>query len=339
MATLQSGVPALISRHRAVIEGALVDAIGPGTSEIEAAARYVMGWQDEHGRPATPGGKRIRPAMVLLAAEIFGGSTTAALPGAVAIELVHNFSLVHDEVQDHDAERHHRPTAYRVWGEGQAINLGDFLYTRALRALTHGTGDPARRLAALDVVTRATEGMIAGQWQDISFEARESVSVEEYLAMVEGKTGVLLGASLEAGALLAGAASHEAETIGRWGVRLGLAFQAVDDYLGIWGDEALTGKTTTGDIGRKKKTLPIVHGLNDPQAGSLLREAFAADRQLEAYGDIVSALERAGADSLCRETARRFASDAEALIASLELDDAARKQLAEVADYFCDRSF
>jgi geranylgeranyl diphosphate synthase type I len=127
--------------------------------------------------------------------------------------------------------------------------------------------------------------------------------------------------------------------MGRWGTRLGLAFQAVDDYLGIWGDQGLTGKTTTGDIARKKKTLPIIHGMNDPEAGPLIRRAFAEDRQVEEYARIVERLGTAGADALCRDMARRFADEADAIAATLELEEASMETLRAVGNYFCQREF
>lgn len=339
MAALAPGLPDVIARHRGAIEAALSQALAPEGSPLTQPARYVMGWQAEDGSPLVSGGKRIRPALTVVAAGIFGGSVDDAMPGAVAVELVHNFSLVHDEIQDQDDVRHGRPTAYTVWGPGQAINLGDFIYARAVRSLTAGRGDVGRRMAALDVLLRAVEGMIGGQWRDIAFEVREAVSVAEYLEMVEGKTGVLLGAALQMGAILGGASSQDASIMGQWGVKLGLAFQAIDDYLGIWGDQSLTGKTTTGDIARKKKTLPLVHTLSDPDGGPVIRRAFAADRQVEEYDAIVAAVERAGGDALCRELARRYADEADVLLDSMVLAPEARADLRTVADYFVTRDF
>ena len=339
MASLASGVPDAIARHREAIEAALSEALAPDASPLTAPGRYVMGWQAVDGTPLITGGKRIRPALTIVAAEIFGGNPLDAMPGAVAIELIHNFSLVHDEIQDQDDVRHGRPTAYTVWGPGQAINLGDFLYARAIRSLTAGPGDVSRRMGALDVLLGAVEGMIGGQWRDISFEDREAVSVDEYIDMIRGKTGVLLGAALQMGAILGGANPRQAQTMGDWGVKLGLAFQSVDDYLGIWGDQSLTGKTTTGDIARRKKTLPLIHAMNDPDGGALIRSAFAAGRQVEEYDRIVAALERAGADRLCRELARKYADEADALLDSMQLTEEPRDVLRSVGDYFVDRSF
>jgi geranylgeranyl diphosphate synthase type I len=228
-------------QHASDLEAALRQAVPSDASPLAAATRYVMGWEDVHGAPANAAGKRLRPHLALFAAEAFGAPFETAMPGAVAVELVHNFSLVHDEVQDHDAERHGRPTLWKRFGTAQAINVGDYLFTLAGRALTSGSGDAARRLIALDVLYHAIERMVAGQWEDISFEVRDDVTVEDYLTMVTGKTGALLGAPLEIGAILAGSGRDDARTLGRWGEQVGLAFQAQDDYLGIWGDPDLTG--------------------------------------------------------------------------------------------------
>jgi len=301
--------------------------------------RYVLGWEDEIGRPIDAGGKRIRPALCLFAAEAVGGSIADAMPGAVAVELVHNFSLVHDEIQDHDTERHHRPTIWARMGEGQAINIGDLLYTRAIRALTDAPGDSGRRVNALAVLNLAIERMIRGQWDDIAFETRDDVTVEDYLAMVAGKTGALLSAPLEIGAILAGAPPDVSSALGRWGMHVGAAFQAQDDYLGIWGDPDKTGKSNTNDIARRKKTLPIVHALGEPEAGALVREVYAREAvTVRDVASVVSALEWAGSDAYCRERARTQAAEADALLGVLEFDESTREQFRAVADYFVERN-
>ena len=300
VATLPAATSSLLT-HLEPLEEALRAAVGVLDAPADAAMRYVMGWEDEAGEPIDAAGKRIRPALCLFAAEAAGGSIADAMPGAVAVELVHNFSLVHDEVQDHDAERHHRPTLWARMGEGQAINLGDLLYSRAIRALNDGPGDPARRMRALGVLNTAIERMIRGQWDDIAFETREDVTIEDYLAMVAGKTGALLSAPLEIGAILAGAPSTVSSALGRWGMHIGAAFQAQDDFLGIWGDPGQTGKSNTNDIARRKKTLPIVHALGSPQ-GPVVRRAYAKNHVDE--GDVAAvaaALEAAGSDAYCRE--------------------------------------
>ncbi|OAI38915.1 hypothetical protein AYO38_01870 [bacterium SCGC AG-212-C10] len=325
--------------HSAALESALRAAIPAGASPLAAAARYVMGWEDEQGRHADAGGKRLRPHLALFAAEAFGAPFEDALPGAVAVELVHNFSLVHDEVQDHDAERHGRPTLWARVGTAQAINVGDYLFTLASRALSGASGDAGRNLLALDVLNRAIERMVTGQWGDISFETRADVTTDDYLAMVAGKTGALLGAPLEIGAILAGASRDDARTLGRWGEQVGLAFQAQDDYLGIWGEPDLTGKSNTNDIARRKKTLPIIIGLRDPAAAAVVSAAYAAPEGAEVdVAGIVRALDACGAGERCRAEAQSHAGEAERLLAALELPDDTKLAFRAVADLLVNRS-
>lgn len=332
------GGPVALGFHLDALEGALRDAIGNSPGELTSAARYVMGWEDASGNPAAAGGKRIRPALCLFAAETLGGAIGDAMPGAVAIELVHNFSLVHDEVQDHDHERHHRPTIWARFGEGQAINVGDFLYTRAVRALTDAPGDVAHRMRALSILHHAISEMIEGQWRDIDFETRESVTPAEYLAMIAGKTGALLGAPLEIGAVLAGVPAGQAAQLGEWGRAVGLAFQIRDDYLGIWGDPGETGKSNTNDIARKKKTLPIVYGLQHPQAHDVILEAYTSQELQPAdIQRVVASLEAAGAPEACRGQARAHADQAQRLLATLELGPRETAQFEDIAAYLIER--
>lgn len=339
MPSLAAAPPPALLRYRDAVESALREAVGEEPWPLVAAARYVLGWEDEQGLSANNTGKRIRPALCLLAAEVFGAHPEDALPGAVAVELVHNFSLVHDEVQDRDAERHGRPTLWARLGEAQAINVGDFLYTRAIRALARGTGDPGRRLAALNVLENAIGRMIRGQWDDISFESRTDVTVEEYQAMVAGKTGALLGAPMEMGALLAGAAPADAAVLGRWGEQVGLAFQAQDDYLGTWGDSGETGKSTTNDIARRKKSLPVVYGLAHPQARAVVESVFsrAGEPGPDDVRRVIEALDAANAGEACREQAQRYAEQADALLSELPLRSDDRALLGSVAAYIADR--
>ncbi len=330
-------VPSSLTENLTAIEDALREALTDGPDELIHVARYVMGWEDENGKELVTGGKRIRPALCVFAAQLFGGNVRDALPGAVAVELIHNFSLVHDEVQDHDAERHHRPTVWALKGEGQAINAGDFLITRAFDALLSGEGAPERRTAALKVLNEAMARMIAGQWADISFESRVSVEPNEYLGMIRGKTGALLGAPLAMGALLAGADTGQATRLQQWGETVGLAFQVQDDYLGIWGDPNLTGKSNVNDIVRKKKTLPIVHGMSADR-GTVIRELYKRESLgAEDISRVVSVLEESGSDAFAKSEAERLVADANQMLADFELPASALQQLREVGTYLVER--
>lgn len=332
-----SDAPIALTRHLPLIEGALRAQLKEDRSPLGATARYVMGWEDAAGGAMSTGGKRIRPALCLFAADLFGGTPDAALPGAVAVELVHNFSLVHDEVQDRDAERHHRPTVWAIHGEGQAINAGDYLITRAIDALVSSDG-PADRIArALRILNDAMARMIAGQWADISFESRFDVTETEYLEMVRGKTGALLGAPLAMGAALAGASPAESARLQSWGETVGLAFQVRDDYLGIWGDPDLTGKSNVNDLLRKKKTLPVVHGFHHDMSG-VVRDAYGQDTVAEPDAQrIVAALEAAGTPAYVDGEAAGLVASADAMLADFELSPAARQSLREIGRYLVER--
>jgi geranylgeranyl diphosphate synthase type I len=332
-----AATPEALSRHLERIEAALRDSLADGPAELIDIGRYVMGWQSLDGTPMTTGGKRIRPALCVFAAELFGAPAEVAMPGAVAVELIHNFSLVHDEVQDKDAERHHRPTVWAIHGEGQAINAGDFLITRAFAALLEGQGPPGRRLAALEVLNEAMGRMIAGQWSDIAFESRDSIAPDEYLEMVRGKTGALLGAPLAMGALLAGAAVEQARLLQSWGETVGLAFQVHDDYLGIWGNPDLTGKSNTNDILRRKKTLPVVFGLSHDPDGIIAGVYRQKSVDASDVPKVASVLEQAGAREYARGMGAKLVSEADEMLDAFELPGTSRSALREIGAYLVDR--
>lgn len=286
--------------------------------------------------PASAGGKRIRPALCLYAGGLFE-SPAAAMPGAVAVELVHNFSLIHDEVQDHDAERHGRPTLWALLGTAQAINAGDFLYSRATSALLHGPAAPERRLASLQLLTEAVGRMIGGQWADLSFESRDDVTPDEYLAMIAGKTGALLGAPLAIGATLAGAPPDLAGALGRWGEAIGVAFQIHDDYLGIWGNPDVTGKSNTNDIARRKKTLPVIHALRGA-GGNAIRDIYARPELTDTdIAAVIATLCETSADRFTREAAERQAAVAAAILDTMDLAPAQKDDLRKIGLYLIDR--
>jgi geranylgeranyl diphosphate synthase type I len=266
--------------------------------------RYSLGWANEQLEPAiAPAGKRIRPILCLLACSEVGGNVEQALPAAASIELVHNFSLIHDDIEDGDEVRRHRPTVWKLWGDAQAINAGDGMFALAFDAMQRLDDmgvHPGTTLRALRLITRACVEVTEGQHLDIGFEQRGNVTVAEYQRMVRGKTASLLAASVGIGAIVGGASVEQVEALWRFGLEVGLAFQAQDDVLGIWGDPALTGKAVGNDILRRKKSLPLLHGLNHSLVGGRLRAVFDA----EDFGpdDLVTAL------SLLEEArSRRFA--------------------------------
>lgn len=254
------GVSDVLARSRRAIHPALTAAIDRLAPEIRHIAAYHMGWTDSQGNPIeAPGGKGVRPTLAMLGAEAAWAEPEVGVPGGVAVELVHNFSLIHDDIIDTDTERHHRPTVWSVYGVGPAIVAGDALQVLAHQVLLESS--PATGPAASADLAEATGAMIAGQADDIAFEKRRSVSVEQCTAMSAAKTGALLGSAACIGAILAGAPEATVGALRDYGRHLGLAFQAIDDLLGIWGDPARTGKPSGSDLRQRKKSMPVVSAL------------------------------------------------------------------------------
>ena len=267
--------------------------------------RYHMGWANEALQPQLyPSGKRIRPMLCLLACAEVGGDPVQALPAAAAIELLHNFSLIHDDIEDGDEVRRHRPTVWKVWGVPLAINAGDGLFTLSFAAIQRlrDYGVASRTtLEALGIFTQTCLTLTEGQYLDMSFEKRETVTVNEYLQMIQGKTAALIGASTAIGALLGGAAPEEVRQLQAFGQASGLAFQIQDDILGIWGDPAVTGKAAGNDLLRRKKSLPILYTLNHDHVGeqfeTLLDDPFDAEQLPQAMRLLDQACTRSFAEA------------------------------------------
>jgi geranylgeranyl diphosphate synthase type I len=264
------GVSDVLARSRRAIHPAMAGAVDRLAPEIRQVAAYHLGWTDAAGNPVeAPGGKGIRPTLAVLGAEAAWADPDVGVPGGVAIELVHNFSLIHDDIIDTDTERHHRPTVWSVYGVGRAIVAGDALQILAHQVLLESPSPHAA--AASAALADATAAMIAGQADDIAFERRRDVSVEQCTAMCAAKTGALLGCAASIGAILAGAPDVTVGALRDYGRHLGLAFQAIDDLLGIWGDPATTGKPAGSDLRQRKKSMPVVSALaaGGPEADEL----------------------------------------------------------------------
>jgi geranylgeranyl diphosphate synthase type I len=228
--------------------------------------RYAMGWVDENDQPYSHHtGKRIRPLLLLLCAESAGGSWRTALPAAAAVELLHNFSLIHDDIQDDSPTRHGRPTVWKVWGAANAINAGDALFTlsySALESLSHGELSAETVIKVWRIFNTTSLELTRGQHLDMRFEHQKSVSVEDYVWMIQGKSAALLAACAQIGALIATNDDDLAKQYAEFALNLGIAFQIHDDMLGIWGDPSVTGKSAATDIISRKKSLPVLYGLS-----------------------------------------------------------------------------
>ena len=328
--------PQVVEEMRAVV--------GDAPAGLFAWMRYHLGWEDAEGRPAeSPGGKMLRPIGLLLATELAGGAADEALPAAAAVELVHNFSLLHDDVEDESARRRGRATLWALAGSAQAINTGDGMYTLArlaMHRLPERGFEQRRVIEAMRELDEACLRLVEGQYLDLLFESHEFVTRDEYVAMASGKTAAMFAAPFAIGGLLGGADGARVAALRDFGMHVGLAFQAIDDVLGIWGDPALTGKPAGDDLRMRKKSFPIVAALEGERAGAAeLARAYA--QPLE-DGDDLAAL-AALVDGLGgRSAAEAFAAEHEraaaAVLEGAGFDDEALAACAEYAAAATQRS-
>ncbi len=301
-----------------LIEADLQTALAPAHPALEpyyGMMRYHLGWLDEQFQPQPANsGKRLRPLLCLLSSEALGGDVQQALPAASALELVHNFSLVHDDIQDNSRFRRGRRAVWDVWGAAQGINVGDGLFVLA-RLAVHRLAERGvplpRQQAATVALDQACLALCEGQFLDLTFEDRLDVDLEQYLWMIRHKTAALLAASTQIGALLATDDEGAVERFHRFGENLGLAFQIQDDILGVWGDERLTGKSVASDIQTKKKALPAVYALNqshDREAAQALAALYSREGPLDAQAtrQALSIVDRVGAREYAEEMATRY---------------------------------
>ncbi len=338
-----------IERWLPEIEANLREVVSPSQDDLATyygMLGYHMGWLDETLQPSDARvGKRLRPLVCLLSCEAAGGDPRAALPAGSALELIHNFSLVHDDIQDQSQHRRGRRAVWDVWGAAHGINVGDGLFVLARLALLRLDGSllpERRRRAAAEALDQACLALCEGQFLDMTFESRLDVDLDQYLQMIRRKTAALLAASAQLGAIVATDDREQQSSLHAFGDRLGMAFQIQDDILGIWGDEARTGKSAAIDLRDKKKTLPVVYALNqrdNPGVAQEIRALFRRDAPLDARA-IRHALQL-----LDRVQAREFSQALEGDYyrqALQKLDEAgstaAKTQLAELAASLLQRS-
>jgi len=294
--------------------------------------RYHLGWLDERLEPAAaPTGKRLRPLICLLAAEACGAPAGRALPAAVALELLHNFTLIHDDIEDRDEVRHHRPTVWKLWGEAQAINAGDGMHVLAHLTLLDLEAQGVSPETIVRLARRFAETSLIiteGQHLDLAFERRDDVTPAEYLDMIARKSAALLGCAAATGAEIAGAAPEYVDALAAYGMQLGLAFQIRDDVLGIWGKEETTGKPAA-DLRKRKKTLPALYALtraDDPDREAI-RHLFSTPAPGEDdVARVLEALDRTSARRHCEHMVAHYSAAARERLALLP-DSAARQVL------------
>jgi geranylgeranyl diphosphate synthase type I len=345
-----SSIPNPLTAWTTLVENTLRAAALSDQSLLGRMSGYHMGWIEADGSPASAGGKHVRSNLCLWTASAFGGRAEDALPAACALELTHNFTLVHDDVQDRDRKRRGRPTVWSVWGEAQAINAGDGLSALAFHTLLAGSAGDAgesaeagpsleRRARAATVLSGALLEVIDGQCQDLGLEGSPDTPPETYLGMIEAKTGALLGASLEMGAVMAGAPQAAARRAGRAGRLLGIAFQLRDDWLGVWGEPEETGKSRENDLTRRKLTYPVVAAYAAASTGQReeLRRLYETQGATE-EPQIRRLLQELGGPDLTAGAASDYASRARSEIEQSGLDPAQVEEFADVATYVAERS-
>ncbi|MFI9248448.1 polyprenyl synthetase family protein [Streptomyces sp. NPDC053069] len=325
----------VLARCRNLVQPALREAVGRLHPWVAEMAAYSFGWCEVGGAPAAaPGGKGVRQALAVLGAEAAGADGRAGIPAAVAVELVHAFSLLHDDIMDGDATRRRRPAVWKAYGTGPAVLAGDALFALAVETLAaapQGAG-------AVRLLSGALADLVRGQADDLLFAARpctgpERVTPEEYRTMAEGKTGALLGCAAALGAALGGAPETTVAALERAGRHLGVAFQLVDDVLGIWGDPAVTGKPVGGDLRERKKTYPVLAALGSPAAEGLPELLDAPGRTAEA----AALIEAAGGRTAALAGARAHTDAARALLTGVPLAAEAAGELFRLLDFLADR--
>ena len=327
-------VPRILERYRGAIEGRLSRSLD-GDGPLRSILRFHVGLEDEDGTPTRAAGKLLRPSLVLFVAEQLGGNPDAALPSAAGLELIHGFSLIHDDIQDRDRTRRGRPAVWTIVGVEQAINAGDLMHALAIATALESSSPAAARL--ID----ATREMIEGQCRDLEFEHR-GVTGDEYLSMIDRKTGALLRCAFDLGGLTAGVNGRVRSSLTELGRAVGRAFQIQDDLLGIWGRDDVLGKATGSDIRRRKKTLPVVllferAGADDRATLEEIYGAQAEPEVEESVAWVIGRMDELDVRGACDAMVRRYVDEATGQLRQIPFSDGARGQMEELIGFLARR--
>ena len=341
------GAPVVLSAYQQLIQDSMQDAYRKAQAEVYLSHRYYLGWTDALGTPAPNAirGKAFRPSLALEACKAVNGNIERTLPAAIALELVHNFSTIHDDLQDRDEERHSRATVWKVWGESAAIVSGIAMLKVAEgagRSLESAGVERTVALEAQRAITEATFQMIEGQHLDILFESRATVTVEEYLDMIARKTGALIECSAFVGALTGPTTidRHMCNELRKVGYGLGRMFQIRDDVLGVWGG-AETGKPVGADIRRKKKALPAIHLLNHSNGAAQATVLTIYQKPEPSDEDIATALtimKQLGTKQWCMNLARETWNAVKVTIDELPLTKTTKREFTELGGFLLTRN-
>lgn len=343
--SLKHGLPQSFTLYRSAVRVELESVIDSCPPTLGYMLRYHMGWQDEHGRLCRrESGKFVRSTLYLLGCEAVGGDALQATPAAAAIELIHNFSLIHDDIEDASCERHHRPTVWKLWGQPQAINAGDAMSTLAYLAILKlkekGIADD-KITRSIEMLNLACLELCEGQYLDLEYEDRLDVTIEDYLSMACKKTAALFAASTSLGAYLGGGDRGLVDLFRLFGKELGVAFQIRDDMLAIWGTEQIIGKSA-GDISQRKKTLPVVYGLRNSAGEARKKLERLYSRECIEGTDIIEVtriLDRVGARDYAENLAEQHYYTALTHLEATGLDMGRQTPLKEAARFLLKRNF
>jgi len=339
---LKPELPLVLSRYKDVLDLALKDAISDRRIFLYDMLRYCMGWSDAYGAPLeTKKGKGIRPSLCLFTCDALGGDIEKALPAAVSLELIHNFSLIHDEIQDSDEIRHHRPTLWNVWGIPKALVAGNVMRVLADKSMSTMPSDHSKLLTvSSSIVSEACLEMIEGQYMDISFEGGDGISVDQYMKMISHKTGALLRSSVHIGAVIGSRGGRVADIFREIGIKLGFMFQIRDDILGTWGETTSTGKPVGSDIRRKKNTLPIIHAREtqpyQEEISELYSLEFIEDHHVDRVLDILDATK---AGHYCQGLVENYALEVSKDIQEIGFSKNSKEEFQALVSFLVDRSF
>jgi len=314
-------------KKRSVHVDAAIDELLPVAhpEELYKASRYLV----------DAGGKRLRPAVLILVAEAAGSDLKSVLPAAVAVELVHNFTLIHDDIMDKDDVRRGRPAVHMIWGEAGAILAGDTLYSKAFSILSKVQNEPSRILKCMDILSKTCTEICEGQWLDMDFEKREKVSKVEYIEMVEKKTSVLYAAAAKIGALLGGASDETAEALSEYGRLIGIGFQMYDDVLDMVTPQEVLGKVRGSDLMEGKHTLIIIDAFEKGVKLDIFGKGEATQEETD---EAVRTLTECGSIDYVKNLAISYINEGKAKLDALQ-DCPEKELLLQIADYMISRKY
>ncbi len=342
MTDAPGSLPETITKHRETVASRMEDYLGRRDGPLYEMIKYHMGFED---RPDNPGlqGKALRSSLLLFTAEGFGGDPLRAVPPAVSLELIHNFSLVHDDIQDDDTLRRGRKSVHAKWGAKQAINAGDGIRDLSTLALVDlaNSNDPELTVRATEVLGNYSLEMISGQVKDLQLTDRAEISVDDYLDMIEGKTCALLRASFHIGGIYADADEETVARLKAIGKYLGYVFQLRDDWLGIWGEQEEFGKSVDSDLQERKRSFPVVYALqrSPDERLSEFRDIYFSNGDLSdgEIDRVKKLLDDLGAREGTNDWAKKYWSQATEELEKIDMEDWAKSDLKAFGEYLLTR--